>query len=49
MNSNEERFGYESTNLYKFDEEDQEKIVEGLQGDNGMKLTEKMLDTMSEL
>ena len=49
MDTDEQKFGYESTNLYKFDEEDQEKVIDGLQGDDGMKLAENMIDQMTSL
>ena len=49
MDTDEQKFGYESTNLYKFDEEDKEKVIDGLQGDDGMKLAENMIDQMTSL
>ena len=47
MNDDEQKFGYESTNLYKFSQEDQKQIVEGLKGDDGQELAQSMLDSMS--
>ena len=47
LNDDEQKFGYESTNLYKFSQEDQQEIVEGLKGDDGQQLAQSMLDSMS--
>ena len=35
MKSDETKYGYESTNMFKFDDVDQDKIMEGLTGDEG--------------
>ena len=49
MKSDETKYGYESTNMFKFDDVDQDKIMEGLTGDEGQKLAENMIDSMSSL
>ena len=49
MERDEKRFGYDETNLYKFNEEDQDKIMDGLQSDDGYKLAESLLDSMKLL
>ena len=49
MDKDEKKFGYESTNLYKFNDDEQSKIMNELTGDDGMKLAESMLDSMSSL